>query len=116
MKYTLTASKRQKKQAKRKKMNNKCIDTIMKTMLKSKWGGIFPCDKIPKTICKKCNIGIICNTKGSGKKGEHWIAIYLPKSGLIEYFDSFARKPKNTFFLQFINKSRYIFNKKIYND
>lgn len=33
----------------------------------------------------------ICNTENSDEAGEHWIAIYLPKQGRAEYFDSFGR-------------------------
>ena len=84
----------------------------MKKILKSRWGGIYPCDKIPINICKKCDIGLICNTQKMGNNGEHWIAIFLPKTGTIEYFDSFGKKPTNSFFLQFINKTRYKYNKR----
>lgn len=80
-------------------------------MSNQNWGGIYPSDKIPHAICKKCNYGIIINTETSSEEGEHWVAIFLPKKGKIEYFDSFGRSPSNIdYFTNFLAFNRVKFN------
>ena len=85
-------------------MNSKEINEILRFCLtKQQWGGIFASDNIPFDICRKCNFGIICNTETSEESGEHWIAIYMPREGHLEYFDSFGRYPHITNFISFLN-------------
>ena len=92
-------------------MNNQEIDLLMRSCLSSEnWGGIFPSDKIPFSICRRCNYGIICNTQNSKQKGEHWIAIYLPKSGIAEYFDSFGGPPNVDEFSSFLKNGEFIYH------
>ena len=93
-------------------MNNFEINSIMKNnFVNEKWGGIYPSDKIPPKICKQCNLGIIINTETSKETGEHWVAIFMPKMGEIEYFDSFGRKPtKIDYFTNFLAFNQVKFN------
>ena len=93
------------------RMNNKEIDHVMSKCLPSKnWAGIFPSDKIPFSICRNCDFGIICNTDSSQQKGEHWIAIFLPEYGVPEYFDSFGGPPNVKIFSDFLSNGEYIYN------
>ena len=67
--------------------------------------GVLPLDKIPlRKINKTC--AFIINTQKSHLPGEHWLAIFLPKRGKIEYFDSFGRKPHHKEIKEFINVNR----------
>ena len=57
--------------------------------------------------------GFIINTGISGTPGEHWFALYVPKSGPIEYFDSYGFKPinKEVYFFAKANKKPLIHNR-----
>lgn len=52
--------------------------------------GTWPCDMIPPI---KANQGVIVNTAPRAHPGEHWVAIYRPAHGRVEYFDSFGLPP-----------------------
>ena len=57
--------------------------------------GVFPSDKLPKTINKKFILaGLVANTDLSTKPGKHWISIYLsfPRKG--SWFDSYGKPPE----------------------
>lgn len=54
--------------------------------------GVYACDRLPrKIISKPCFL--IINTDPANKPGTHWIAIYIPKKGKAEYFDSYGNPP-----------------------
>ena len=75
--------------------------------------GIFPIDHLPKIkLTHDCSF--IVNTDYSTGRGIHWVAIFAPKNGIIEYFDPFGKKPVNEEIFEFIklNSPDYIFNKK----
>jgi hypothetical protein len=75
--------------------------------------GVIPYDKLPiKKIRRPCSF--IINTQKSTEPGEHWIAIYLPKKGKIEFFDSYGLKPTidKIYKMFFLNGKYYIHNKK----
>lgn len=55
------------------------------------FAGVFASDQLPASIEKPG--ALIVNTEPSRLSGEHWVAIYIDKSGRGEYFDSFGRKP-----------------------
>jgi Ulp1 family protease len=48
----------------------------------------------------------------STKRGSHWFAIFIPRTGPIEYFDSFGFKPQNKEVYHFIkmNGKQWIYN------
>lgn len=73
--------------------------------------GVFSIDTLPKRKIKRpCSI--IINTDNSRGPGIHWIAIWLPKRGKIEYFDSFGYPPLNIEISHFINLNgkQFIYN------
>ena len=75
--------------------------------------GILPIDHLPKKkLTHDCSF--IVNTDYSNGKGKHWVAIFVPNNGIIEYFDPFGMKPVNKEVYDFIklNSSDYIYNKK----
>ena len=74
--------------------------------------GVIPIDKLPISKVKRpCSY--IINTHESQKPGEHWYALYIPRRGYIEYFDSYGIKPINHQIYSFFhaNGSKYIYNK-----
>ena len=74
--------------------------------------GVIPIDYLPKTkLTKTCSF--IVNTEDSSNIGKHWIAIYVPLKGNIEYFDPLGLKPTNQEIFEFIklNNKNYYFNK-----
>lgn len=74
--------------------------------------GVYSLDKIPNF--KKRPALLVINTDLSSEPGEHWVAIFLPKKGYPEFFDSYGRRPQKKEFLSFLIKNfkRYVYNKK----
>ena len=75
--------------------------------------GVLPINKLPRRkILRPCCF--IINTHKSNLPGEHWFAIFVPKFGKIEYFDSYGLKPINEEVHDFIklNGGKYIYNEK----
>ena len=73
--------------------------------------GVIPIDYLPKTrLLKTCSF--IVNTEDSSKPGKHWIVIYAPLNGFVEYFDPFGLKPTKSEILEFmkINGNNFIYN------
>jgi len=78
-------------------------------LMKNIWLGCFPCDEIPMKITKK-PVAMVWNTHPRDGVGEHWVAVFVPASGPIEYFDSFAAKIENKYFRKFLKNKDYIRN------
>lgn len=84
------------------------MDTIQinRLMRKYEWNeqkfcGVLPIDKLPlKKVKRPCSF--IITTDDSSLPGRHWFALYLPRTGPIEYFDSFGIKPLNKEVYEFI--------------
>jgi hypothetical protein len=95
-------------------MNTVEITNAMKKNNKTKsyFKGVYACDKLPRTKVKKPTCFII-NTDPSSKPGTHWVAVYFPKKGSAEYFDSFGFRPKINSITNFINTNctRFTYNK-----
>jgi hypothetical protein len=53
--------------------------------------GVYSAENLPKRFSKPA--AFIANTDESHLPGTHWVAFYLPKIGLPEYFDSYAQYP-----------------------
>ena len=73
--------------------------------------GVIPIDYLPKEkLNNTCSF--IVNTDDSTKIGQHWIAIFHPIFGNIEYFDPIGEKPSNKEIFEFINlnEKNYIYN------
>lgn len=65
---------------------------IGKSLLKGKFAGIFPSDKIP-VLTEKVPYAIV-NVDDSNESGSHWLAIARDSSGKIIFYDSFGRPDK----------------------
>ena len=58
--------------------------------------GVFSSDTLPTRINKRPAI-IVCNTDPSDRGGEHWVCIYIDRNRHGEFFDSFGRRPCQSF-------------------
>jgi hypothetical protein len=91
-------------------------DELIKVLKKYKFTrrqfcGVIPINHLPlKKIRRPCSF--IINTDHSSLPGQHWFAIYLPRRGKIEYFDSYGLKPLNPEIYDFIriNGNNWIYN------
>jgi hypothetical protein len=87
-------------------MNTIEIDVALKTNIYTKkyFIGVFPIDKIPKKIKKTPSL-LVINTDESTKPGTHWQAIFIPKSGCIEFFDTYGRLPNSKYLMKFFKEN-----------
>ena len=75
--------------------------------------GVIPIDKLPiRKIKRPCSF--IINTDPSSLPGQHWVTIFVPRIGKIEYFDSYGRPPDDSKIMDFIkiNGGEWDFNDK----
>lgn len=66
--------------------------------------GVYPRDCLPKNI-KDTPAAFIVNTDSSDETGEHWVAIFIPKRSIGEYFDPFGLPPLHEDFTFFLNNN-----------
>jgi len=69
---------------------------------KSIFKGVFPLDRLPKTILKYPAL-IIANTDTSDQPGTHWI----DSRRSAEFFDSYSLYPQKKEFLKFLKSNAY---------
>lgn len=70
----------------RKALDNFQLEDAAKPVLKNKFLGVFPQDKVPIAVGY-----IIANTDKSGESGTHWVGLYCTNKTVYVY-DSFARE------------------------
>jgi hypothetical protein len=70
--------------------------------------GVYAADAIPYVIRKPA--ANIVNTDEEDKPGTHWVAMYIPKRGCLEFFDSYGIPPLVKGHMEFLNKKGVIFN------
>ena len=75
-------------------MNTTEIVKILKKRCGRVFLGVFPIDRLPVLPARRPLL-LVCNTDPHNRPGEHWIVLYIDKSG--EYFDSFGQMPQLTF-------------------
>jgi len=68
------------------------LNRVGKSLLKSKFAGVFPADQIPK-LAKRSPYAIV-NLDTSDESGSHWIAL-ARKDGKVYFYDSFGRPNKS---------------------
>ena len=96
-------------------MNNLQISNIFEKihLHNGKFLGVYSSDTIPnffKTNKRGNDFSLIVNTDPSSEPGEHWVAFYIPKQGIVEYFDSFGREPNNSNFSIFLKNTDFLYN------
>jgi hypothetical protein len=65
--------------------------------------GVFPSDKLPKSVKLPC--ALIINTDPAHLPGQHWIAIFIDAFGIASYFDSFGLKPNISKVVEFLKRN-----------
>lgn len=87
-------------------MNTVDLEKILKNnfFTRKNFLGVYAIDMLPIKKLKR-PYSIICNTDPSYRSGKHWVAIFLPKFGKLEYFDSFGIKPTNEEIYELIAKN-----------
>jgi len=73
---------------------------------KSIFKGVFPSDRLAKTILKYPAL-IIASTDTSDQPGTHWIAFYFDSRRSAEFFDSYSLYPQKKEFLKFLKSNAY---------
>lgn len=78
--------------------------------LNGKTVGVFAADRIPLSLGYPS--AIIMNTQEHWKAGEHWVALYINKTGEGFYFDSYGLPPYISYYINRIkrNCSKYVWN------
>ena len=85
-------------------MNTYDIFRLLGKRCKDSFLGVFAKDRLPSKLPPRRPLFMICNFDAHDKGGSHWIAMYVDEVGQGEYFDSFGRKPIDTF-ETFLNKN-----------
>ena len=80
-------------------MNTEQIQLVLSHLLsKSRihFLGVFASDKLPSisTIRAYSPCCYVANTDQTGQGGSHWVAFFHPTPNKLEFFDSFAKLPK----------------------
>lgn len=88
-------------------MNSLQINKVLKknSITKKCFRGVYSLDTLPIKKNIKKPAAFVVNTDPSNKPGTHWIAIYFPKNGCAEYYDSYGQWPPHKNFLNFIGKN-----------
>ncbi len=82
-------------------LNTQHLETVLKNVPGFK--GVFARDKLPQGHLQwPC--ALVLNTDPAHKPGEHWVAVYIDRDGLGEYFDSFGLDPPKVF-ASFLNSN-----------
>lgn len=72
-------------------MKAKELYQVLSYFCKPSFGGVWSVDTFQE--CHLKNKLYIVNTDRRNGPGIHWVAVYFPKNGHPEYFDSFGRPP-----------------------
>jgi hypothetical protein len=96
-------------------MNNLEILHFMRTY-PNNFLGVFALNDLPKEHKRKYPYAFILNTDTRNLGGQHWIAVYVDRSGRGEVFDSFGQSPPQrlAWWLSDRVGTRWRFNKKPY--
>lgn len=70
--------------------------------------GVYAADLIPKTFTRPA--AFIVNTDDYGQPGTHWIAVFIPHKGRIEFFDSYGLPPYIENHILFLRKRSWTHN------
>jgi len=67
-----------------------------------KFNGVFARDQLRNVNFQSG--GFVINTDTSSQPGEHWVAIFIDKEGLVKYLDSFGLPPMHEEILDFLDR------------
>ena len=96
-------------------MDTREIGDILKRdrFTKHYFRGVFACDQLSKQYMPRPSV-LVINTDPADKPGQHWVAIYITRDGVGEYFDSYGKAPSVPQIEYFLRKNaKYvIYNKR----
>jgi hypothetical protein len=84
-------------------MNSKQLTDFFVRTHATNFVGVYSSDTLPRKV--KAPIGLIVNTAPKTHPGEHWLAIFIDKSKIGYYFDSFGRQPNDHSILAFLRRN-----------
>ena len=90
-------------------MNTIQIERILQRnhWTRAKFKGVYAADKLfPLLSQRSTPYCCVVNSDKEGEPGTHWLAIYVPSSDKVEYFDSFA-EPPNPIIKQFLDRFKH---------
>ena len=67
--------------------------TIRYCLFPIRWLGVFARDKLPDLMYMQRPFALVFNTDPHDKPGQHWLAIYGPSDGPLEFYDSIGMRP-----------------------
>ena len=67
--------------------------------------GVYAADTLPIHVGLPC--AVIANTDPKNKPGEHWVAFFIDRNGVCEFFDSFGEPPIIGHHKVFIKRNSY---------
>lgn len=88
-------------------MKTKTLVRALKRNIHTKevFGGVLPCNWLPKRVNKNKNVAFIVNTDPSDKKGQHWVAFFFTPCHSY-FFDAYGNAPKLKVFEKFLRKRK----------
>lgn len=88
------------------------MELVSKHQHRNIFHGVFACDTLPHKISLPF-LGIV-NLSKKTEVGTHWVAIFIDKTEISYYFDSFALNPENRYIVSFLklHSKRIHFNTK----
>ncbi len=66
--------------------------------------GVFASDRLPRHHLQHPS-AIVINTDPSTEPGQHWVAIYITRDGVGEYFDSYGQPPSLSSIITFLKRN-----------
>ena len=67
--------------------------TIRFCLYPIRWLGVFARDELPELTHMQRILAFFFNTDPHDKPGQHWLAIYGPSDGPLEFIDLFGMRP-----------------------
>lgn len=96
-------------------MNNLQIEQALQadSITRTVFVGVFAADTLPN---KEYPGAYVCNTDPASLPGQHWIAFFLPRPGIVQSFDSFGKNPGeySNYIKSWLGKDELVYSKKTF--
>ena len=61
--------------------------------IRNSFAGVFALDTLPGRVRNRKPCSYVCNLSPIKNPGTHWVCVFVPITGYVEYFDSFGLEP-----------------------
>lgn len=85
-------------------------DAYTRWMVCDVFDGVHAADQLHES--KHRPTAMVINTDPSWRPGRHWVAIYVPCVGPVEYFDSYGKSPDVPAILRFLRGKPSVYNRR----